>query len=426
MLKLIFLLLVFCGFELYPQSAEYAGKIINTLSSEEYKGRGYCGKADLLSAEFIGNEYRNLGIHALTKNYFQYFNLNVNTFPDVMEVKLKDHFLTPGINYLVDPSSSSLKGHFKILRISKSDLLIPEKLNTFLTSSEGKALLIDLTDSTKLTKEEEETSQNIINTIKYDPRLKNRLTLLFSEKKLTWGVSDWNCRKAIIIINSVGLDMEEFSEIDVSIKATFLKQYRTQNVVGMIKGRTVPDSFLVITAHYDHLGMMGKKTIFPGANDNASGVAMLLNICNYFSKNPPEYSMLFIAFSAEEAGLKGSKYFVDHPLIPTGNIKFLINFDLAGTGQEGIKVVNASVFKTEFEKLKQINSTHNYLSSIQARGEACNSDHCFFYQLKVPCFYIYTLGGIAAYHDVFDKNETLPLIEFEDYYKLMLAFLKSF
>ena len=70
--------------------------------------------------------------------------------------------------------------------------------------------------------------------------------------------------------------------------------------------------------------MMGKETIFPGANDNASGIAMLLNMVKHYSAATPKYTMVFIAFGGEEIGLIGSRHFTDHPLFSLSNIKFLI------------------------------------------------------------------------------------------------------
>ena len=150
--------------------------------------------------------------------------------------------------------------------------------------------------------------------------------------------------------------------------------------------------------------------------------------CTYFStsKNRPKYSLVFLAFGAEELGLLGSKYFVDHPPFALKNIKFLLNFDLAGTGSKGIQVVNATTYPNQFKTLQTLNQKQRYVKEIKARGHACNSDHCSFDSFQVPSFYSYTLGGIAAYHDVYDRFETLPLTSFEGYASLMKAFVKSF
>ena len=204
-----------------------------------------------------------------------------------------------------------------------------------------------------------------------------------------------------------------------------LKNYETQNVVGYIPGTEQPDSFMLFSAHYDHLGQMGDGTFFPGANDNASGITMLLTLAKYFNSHPQKYSICFIAFSVEELGLLGSKFYTEHPLFPLSQIKFLVNMDIVGTGDEGIKVVNGAVLSTDFNKLVSLNDSLHLLKSVQPRGKAANSDHYFFFEKGVSSFFIYTLGGISAYHDVFDKAATLPLTEFDDLAKLLIAFAEE-
>ena len=95
---------------------------------------------------------------------------------------------------------------------------------------------------------------------------------------------------------------------------------------------------------------------------------------------------------------------------------------MAGTGEEGIRVVNGTVYKDRFDKLVQLNDQYKLLAKVDIRGESCNSDHCRFYQRGVPSFFIYTQGGIKAYHDIYDRAETLPLTAFENYFKLMVKF----
>jgi aminopeptidase YwaD len=136
--------------------------------------------------------------------------------------------------------------------------------------------------------------------------------------------------------------------------------------------------------------------------------------------------MVFIAFSGEEIGLFGSRAFLEHPSIALKKIKFLVNFDMAGTGEEGIRIVNGSVFKDQFNRITQLNNQYKLLPRIDIRGESCNSDHCLFYQMGVPSFFMYTQGGIKAYHDIYDRSQTLPLTGFQGYFELMTNFLKTF
>ena len=423
---LLILILVFPASNLYSQNLDYAKSIVNTLASEDYMGRGYTKKADLKAANFIKDEFRRYGIQPINSEYFRYFNLDVNTFPGKMEISLNGQKLRPGIDYLTDPSSPSLKGSFEVIRIRRQDLNKPDVLSEILMATAGKALMIDMNDTVKFSPSESEKISKLVDAIKYDPELKNPLTIILSDKKLTWGISGRQAKKAVVTLHSGELNPDDISFIEVDIKARLQRNYKTQNVIGIIPGKTVPDSFLVVTAHYDHLGIMGKETCFTGANDNASGIAMLLNLAKYFAENPPKYTLVLIALSAEELGLLGAASISNDPGLETGKIRFLVNFDMAGTGEEGIMVVNATVFKEEFERLQQLNSTESLLPSVRSRGEACISDHCIFYMKKVPCFYIYTLGGITAYHDIFDRAETLPLSAFDNYLKLMISFFETF
>ncbi|MCL4855941.1 MAG: M20/M25/M40 family metallo-hydrolase, partial [Flavobacteriales bacterium] len=213
--------------------------------------------------------------------------------------------------------------------------------------------------------------------------------------------------------------------ISIKIDQQFLPNYTSQNVIGLVKGTKYPDSVLVFSAHYDHLGKMGKNIYFPGANDNASGVAMMLNLAEHYSKNVPEKTIVFMAFGAEESGIIGSQFYTENPLFPLKNINFLINLDLLGTGDDGIQVVNGSVFQAHFNKLVEINNQKKLLKEIKIRGKAANSDHYWFSEKGVPAFFIYTLGGIKAYHDIDDKAATLPLTEFEDCFRLLNLFVSE-
>jgi len=120
---------------------------------------------------------------------------------------------------------------------------------------------------------------------------------------------------------------------------------------------------------------MGSKTYYPGANDNASGTSMVLDLARHYSlpENKPEYSIVFITFSGEEAGLFGSKYFAENPLFPIEDIKLVVNLDMIGSGSEGITVVNGTLYDTLMVQMQQINKENNYLTNIKLRGESCNS-----------------------------------------------------
>ncbi len=106
------------------------------------------------------------------------------------------------------------------------------------------------------------------------------------------------------------------------------KQYDdAANVIGVLRGSAAPERWLVISAHYDHLGVVDGK-VYPGADDNASGVAALLAIATHFKANPPKHSLLFVSFDAEEIALRGARDFVDRPPMPLERIAAVFNLDM--------------------------------------------------------------------------------------------------
>jgi hypothetical protein len=104
------------------------------------------------------------------------------------------------------------------------------------------------------------------------------------------------------------------------------------------------------------------------------------------------------------------------------SIKFLINLDLLGTGDDGMMVVNGAIFTKQFEILENINKEKSLVKEIKKRGKAKNSDHYWFTEKGVPSFFIYTLGGVSFYHDIDDVEKTLPLTDYKDVFKLLVEF----
>ncbi|MES2565325.1 MAG: M28 family peptidase [Bacteroidota bacterium] len=381
-MKHIVLILFFSvSIQLFSQDTAYARKVIRKLSSKEFAGRGYVNDGVNKAANYLSKELKSVGLVKFGTSYSQYYNFRVNTFPGKMSVVLNGKKLTPGMHYLVYPTAKTTKEGFQLF---KTD-----------------SVTYKATDGRK--------------EVPLQVKLK---------KKLTYTVESDAEDKTIIELLKDSFP-NELKTIDIIFENKLIRDFKCQNLCGYIKGTQHPDSFIVFTAHYDHLGMMGNETYFPGANDNASGVSVLLNLAKYYSKHPSKYSVAFIFFSGEEAGLLGSKYFANNPLFTLTKIKFLTNLDLLGTGDDGIMVVNATVFKEQFEKLNSINTEKNYLKQIKQRGKAANSDHYWFTELGVPSFFIYTMGGIQAYHDIYDVEKTLPLTKYSEVCKLLIEFTEK-
>jgi Zn-dependent M28 family amino/carboxypeptidase len=171
---------------------------------------------------------------------------------------------------------------------------------------------------------------------------------------------------------------------------------------------------------------MGSATYFPGANDNASGNAMLLALAEKMVKKPlSDYNIVFVAFAGEEVGLLGSKFMTENPIVPLKKIRFLLNLDIMGSGEEGITVVNSTLFKKEFDQLNAINDSSKFVTLIKPRGPAANSDHYFFTEAGVPAFFIYTMGPNKNYHDVFDTYDALSFKAFDGLSELFERFIRK-
>jgi Zn-dependent M28 family amino/carboxypeptidase len=254
----------------------------------------------------------------------------------------------------------------------------------------------------------------------YEGLMKQYAGQIIFKQKLTFGVAQKRGPWPTIEIlasrwNGIG------DKLYFNLYSKWEPRHIARNVLGFVPGSERPDSFVVFTAHYDHLGRMGGKTYFPGANDNAAGVALLLELARYYAQpaNKPRYSVLFIGFAGEEAGLIGSEYYTEHPSIPLNQIRFLFNLDLVGTGQEGATVVNATCCDTELKWLNEINDQYKLLPGIRTRPNRPNSDHYWFAKKGVPAFFIFTQGSPPHYHDVNDIPETLPLTKIRELFRLL-------
>ena len=109
---------------------------------------------------------------------------------------------------------------------------------------------------------------------------------------------------------------------------------RGVNVLGKIAGSAEPGKVIVVSAHYDHLGIRDGK-LYPGADDNASGVAALLAVATWFKAHPPRHTLLIAAFDGEERGLRGARAFVATPTVPLAAIVANVNFDMLSRNPQG-------------------------------------------------------------------------------------------
>ena len=201
---------------------------------------------------------------------------------------------------------------------------------------------------------------------------------------------------------------DESAAVEIKLKTVFTEKKRTgHNVAGFINNNAA--TTVVVGAHFDHLGFgednntMYKgtdKPVYNGADDNASGVAALIELSKLLKASRlKNNNYLFIAFSGEELGLFGSKYFTIHPTIDLSSVNYMINLDMVGRLNDSSKTVTVGGYGTSPEwgnLFKSINADQNFVNRYDSSGTG-PSDHTSFYLKDIPVLFFFT-GVHGDYH----------------------------
>ena len=386
------------------QDKEFASRIIADLTAKNFHGRGYTHKGINKAEKYIVATLKSVGIKDIV---VQHVKMPVSV---IKRAKVTFDTITVkwGDNAIVYPSSSTLKGIFEIEKITKSNL------SSILTKDlTNKFVLFDtsLTNHSNYSTEIRALLQN--NSIKakgYIICKKTKLMQIQADKTLNW------------IIMEVDTSFLNAQRIKINIKTTFIKQYKTSNIIALIKGQT--DSIIAFSAHYDHLGELA-NTYFPGANDNASGVSMVIDIGRELVNVQNTKTIALMFFTGEEVGLVGSNYFVENPTFDLKKIQYLFNLDVIGSGENGITIVNGKIYQHLAEQLQKINANLHLNLDIQLREASNNSDHASFYTHGIPSVFIYAKGKTGPYHHPEDNLLNLSLGKYNDIVKLLITFTKQ-
>ncbi len=420
------LILLLLSVEANSQNRGYARAVVDTLASPFMWGRGYINRGDSIAAEFVAGEFSRWNLQPFREDYFQHFHLSVNTFPENVAVQAGGREFVPGSQFIVFPSSHGAEGKFRVRKFTRSLLDNQKKLDRFLEKDHNDRFIFVDIDLRSINSRD---TLKIIDSLLFQNAVGAR-GILRTTNDLTWHVFARTMREQPF--TGIEFHREAIDKIprtiSLDIDNSYIYDYSTRNVIGYIKGAHTPDTFIVFTAHFDHIGMMGANTLFPGANDNASGTALMIDLARHYSQpeNKPRFSIAFMAFAAEEAGLLGSKYYTENPLFPLEQIKFLINLDMVGTGSDGLLVFNANADSARFEMIRVINEEERLFPEIRPRGGSRNSDHFYFHQQGVPAFFLLTFDKEHRhYHDIYDTREALPLNRYNELFRLITQFVEK-
>ncbi|MDE6439408.1 MAG: M20/M25/M40 family metallo-hydrolase [Bacteroidales bacterium] len=200
------------------------------------------------------------------------------------------------------------------------------------------------------------------------------------------------------------------------MRASWGDSLSTRNVVGLVPGTdaALQHRYIVLGAHFDHLGMGDKAgslrpdppAVHYGADDNASGVAALLELADYFAAHPVERTLVFVAFSGEEIGLCGSTYFVEHLPVPQERIDLMVNMDMLGGLCDTVFTVSGAGTAREAAGVLEHVGEGSGLKVDTIAGGHGPSDHAAFYAREIPVFFFAT-PPTQRYHTPDDRPETL-------------------
>lgn len=405
---------------------------IEYLASDKLEGRRTGTNGEKLAMEYISNQFREIGLLPKgTDTYYQPFDVNDGKqMNEATQLSVNNKQLITGKDFFVFPFSPDKK-------IEGSPAIAVKE--------SGVPWLIDLKDAMEENANNPHFDlQEYIKTNANKAKAKGATAIIYFntssvDDKLIFDPKD-KSEKFSIPVAYVFHDAAEkyFKDptetINIRLVTDISEKKRIgHNVIGYIDNGAA--TTVVLGAHFDHLGYgedgrsrltTGEHLIHNGADDNASGTAAVIELARILKTSKAKNNnYLLIAFSGEELGLFGSKYFTEHPTVDLGKIDYMINMDMVGRLNDSSKVVTLGGYGTSPEwgeifpsfNKKKMDFTFRYDSS--GTGP---SDHTSFYRKDIPVLFYFT-GLHADYHkptDDFDKiNYTGELLIIKQIYNLI-------
>ena len=392
-------------------------RVVKALSSARYQGRGYARDGANKAGKYLEREYRKAGADEVV---CQPFTIDINTFCGRMEMWADGKKLKPGVDFSMREYSPGVHGTFPVYHVDTlhfdaermfADLARPEYANCLVCCDFWFAYRHKEAFS-RLQKAGGCTNAGLIQTwtspIKFYKAYGHRVV----DKPIVWVTPE-----AIDGVKSVRLDVDH----------RFLEGYGLFNVIAKVEGER-HDSCYVFTAHYDHLGNLGRKVFYPGANDNASGTAAIVTLAAYYARHRPPYDCWFLSFSGEDANLRGSEFYAEHPLVPLDQIRYLFNLDMIGDNNPVQYCEVSDEGMRGFALFEEINGEKHCFKALD-RGElAANSDHYPFASRHVPCIFLENQEGDAFpyYHTVYDNWRRAVFDSYEPVFRLVTEFIDRY
>jgi hypothetical protein len=395
---------------------------VSFLADDKLEGRRAGTNGEKLAGEYISQQFTKVGLQPKgDSSWFQTFNID-----DGKQVNPSTHFIING---------NDLKLNTEYFPLSYSANQVTEAAVSMALSESGAPWFMDLKEILEENKDNPhfDLNQMIITKANAAADKGSSALILFNTSdiadNLKFNGKD-RLESAKIPILFLTKDAQkkylsdESATLDIKLKVDIGKKIRTGlNVVGFIDNKAA--STIIIGAHYDHLGYgedsnslyrnsdqstsTQAKAIHNGADDNASGTAALIELASQLkiSKNAKKNNYVLIAFSGEELGLKGSRYFTEHPTIDLKTVNYMINMDMVGRLNESNKTLTVGGIGTS-PSWSQVFTVANKKRPFTIKYDSSGvgpSDHTSFYFKNIPVLFFFT-GIHPDYHkptDDFDK-----------------------
>ena len=417
MKKLMILLLALVSVQSYAQDMASYQRVVKELTSAKYQGRGYARDGANKAGRYLQKAFQKAGADEVT---IQPFQLDINTFPGKMELSVDGKKQIPGVDFTMREFSPGAHGTFPLYYIDTAnydserifrDLSLPENKNCFVVCDFWFSYKHGA-DFKRLQTKGGAPNAGLLFTWEEPLKFYKAYGEKVVDKPIIWVPYRFP---------------QDAKTITVDIDNKFLKGYECFNVIAKVEGRR-HDSCYVFTAHYDHLGNLGKKVYYAGANDNASGTAAIVTLAAYYAQHHPEYDMYFIAFSGEDANLRGSEWYADHPIVPLTQIKYLFNIDMIGDNNPVQYCEVSDEGMRGFALFEQINAEKKHFKALNRGKLAGNSDHYPFALRHVPSIFFENEEGDAFkyYHTVHDTYDNFLTDTYEPLFRLITSFINQY
>ena len=416
MKKLLIILISLVAFQLNAQDLPYFKRAVKELSSSSYQGRGYARGGANKAGKYLEKEFRKAGVDEVT---LQPFSIDINTFPGAMEMWADGKKLRAGVDFSMREYSPGVKGEFPVYHVDTLNF-DGDKLLADLAKAENAGCLVccDFWFTYK--------HRKVFSKLQKAGECPNAGLLLTWEAPIKFfkAYGEKVVDKPIVWVTPEAI--ENVKRVKLNVENEFLNDYELFNVIAKVEGRR-HDSCYVFTAHYDHLGNLGRKVYYPGANDNASGTAAIVTLAEHYARNRPEFDMYFVAFSGEDANLRGSTYFAGHPVVPLSQIKYLFNIDMIGDDNPVLYCEVSDAGMPQYPGFEKVNREQHLFKALNRGALAANSDHYPFAVRGVPCIFLENEEGSAFqhYHTPADNSKTVRWEIYDPLFKLVTGFIEN-